>query len=124
MVSGRHSPLSFGILDASGGFPETQSGESDASFRVGSLVDAAIWCHGKISTVGFQSRGESDQDGTDWRVGLPDQFAAEDRHGFDFREDHMRDSESGIPNQSLQATPVGAGVEVLRRRPGVPELGR
>jgi len=28
----------------------------------------------------------------------------------------------GSPNQALQATPVSAGLEVLSRRPGVPEL--
>ena len=111
-------------FDAPGGFPEMHGGESDASFRVGALLEADIWCHGRISTLGFQSRGEWDQDGTGWRDGLPDQFAAADRRGFDFREDQMRDSENGIPNQSLQATPVGAGLEVLSHRPGVPELGR
>ncbi|MDO8729939.1 MAG: hypothetical protein Q7J69_01965 [Candidatus Omnitrophota bacterium] len=55
---------------------------------------------------------------------MPDQFAAEDHHGFDFREDQMRVSEDWIPNQSLQATPVGARRVVLSRRPGVPELRR
>ena len=29
-----------------------------------------------------------------------------------------------MPNQSLQATPVGAGLEALARRSGVPELHR
>ncbi len=65
-----------------------------------------------------------DEDGTDWSVGLPDQFAAKEHHGFDFREDQMKISQDWIPNQSLQATPVGAGLEVLSHRPGVPELGR
>ena len=87
-------------------------------------MDADIWCHGRISTLGFQSRGEWDQDGTDWSIGLPDQFAAEDHRGFDFRKDKMRVSEDWIPNKALQATPVGAGLEVLSRRSGVPELGR
>ncbi len=57
-----------------------------------------------VSTLGFQSRGEWDQDGTDWSVGLPDQFAAEDHHGFDFREDQMRISEDWIPNKALERT--------------------
>ena len=93
-------------------------------FRVGSFLDADIWCHGLVSALGFGSRGEWDPDGTDWSIGLPDQFSADDHHRFDFREDRMRDSENGIPNQSLQATPVGAGLEVLSHRSGVPELGR
>ena len=93
-------------------------------FRVGSFLDADIWCHGLVSALGFQSRGEMDQDGTDWSDGLPDQFAADDRHRFDFREDQMSISEDGIPNQSLQATPGSATLVVRRCRPGVPELGR
>ena len=32
--------------------------------------------------------------------------------------------ESDKANKALQATPVGAGLEVLSRRPGVPELDR
>ena len=55
---------------------------------------------------------------------MPDRFAAEDHHGFDFREDQMTISEDGIPNQSLQATPVGAGLVVWSHGSGVPELGR
>ncbi len=87
-------------------------------------MDADFWCHGLVSTLGIQGRGEWDQDGMDWSVGLPDQFAAENHHGFYFREDQMRISEDGIPNQSLQATPVSACLIVLSRRSGVPELGR
>ena len=36
----------------------------------------------------------------------------------------MRVSGYWMPNQSLQATPVGAGLEAVSRRPGVPELDR
>ena len=36
----------------------------------------------------------------------------------------MRVSDYWKPNHSLQATPVGAGLVVWRRRPGVPELDR
>ena len=95
------------------------SGESDASFRVGALLEADVWCHGLVSALGFGSRGEWDQDGTDWSVGLPDQFAADDHHRFDFREDQMRDSEDWIPNQSLQTTPrFRLGWHVGRHRRG------
>ena len=55
---------------------------------------------------------------------MPDQFSAEDHHGFDFREDQMRISEDGIPNKALQATPVGAGLVAWSRGSGVPELHR
>ena len=121
---GGRSPWSFGILDASGGFSETHSGESITPFRVEALLEADIWCHGRISALGFQSHGEWDQDRTDWSVGSSDQFAAEDRHRLDFREDQMRISEDGIPNQALQATPGNAGLVVWSRGSGVPELGR
>ena len=83
-VSELYRSVSF---DAPGGFPEMHSGESDAPFRVGALVDADIWCHGLVSALGFQSRGEWNQDGTDWSIGWPDQFAADDHRGFGFRED-------------------------------------
>ena len=36
----------------------------------------------------------------------------------------MRFAGYWMPNQALQATPVGAGLEVLSHRPGVPELDR
>ena len=55
---------------------------------------------------------------------MPDRIATEDHRGFDFREDLMRISEDRIPNHALQVTPVGAGLVVLSRRFGVPELGR
>ena len=77
-----------------------------------------------VRVLGFEGRGDWDYAVTDWRVGLPDQFAADDHRGFDFREDQMRVSEDWIPNQSLQATPVSAGLVALSRRPGVPELDR
>ena len=119
------SAWSFGILDASGGFPETHSGESPAPFRVGSFLDADIWCHGLGSALCLGSREEWNQDGTDWSVGWPDQFAADDHHGFDFREDQMRISEDWIPNQSLQTTPrFRLGWHVGRHWRGVSELGR
>ena len=70
------------------------------------------------------SRGEPDQSGTDGSIRSPDPFSVEARHGFDFREDPMRYSEAKTPNKSLQATPVGASLEVLRHESGVPELGR
>ena len=58
------------------------------------------------------------------RVPVGAQFPADDHRGFEFREDEMRFSDYWMPNQSLQATPVRAWVEALRRRPGVPELDR
>jgi len=85
----------------------------DAPFGVGSLVDADIWCHGRVSTLDFQGRGEWDQDGTDLSLGLPDQFAAEDHRGFDFREDQMRVSEDGIPNKALDRTAMSAVFSVF-----------
>ncbi len=99
---------------------ENWSGHSESE----RFLDADIYCHGLVGALGFQSRGEWDQDGTDWSVGLADQFAAEAHHGMDCREDDMRVSEDWIPNKALQATPVGARVAFLSRRPGVPELGR
>ena len=97
----------------------TRCSESDR------LLDADIWCHGLVVMLGIQGRGEWDQDGRDWSVGLPDQFAAEDHHGFDFREDQMTISEDRIPNQSLQTTPrLRLGWHVGRHWRGVSELGR
>jgi len=91
-------------FDVFGGFPGEHSTESPAPFRFGSAVDADIECYGWGSTLGFPGRGEWDQDGTDWSVGLRDQFSADDRHGFDFREDQMKISEDRIPNKALERT--------------------
>ena len=43
---------------------------------------------------------------------------------LDFQKMRQREPEDWSSNKSLQATPVGAGLVALSRRPGVPELGR
>ena len=58
------------------------------------------------------------------RVPVGAQFSADDRRGFEDREDELRFAGYWMPNQALQATPAGAGLGVLRRWPGVPELWR
>ncbi len=78
----------------------------------------------EIAETAENGRGEWDRVRTDFCTGLPDEFAEADHLGSDFREPLMRVEEDRKPNQSLQATPVGAGLEALSRRPGVPELGR
>ena len=42
---------------------------------------------------------------------MSDQFAAEDDHGFDFRENQMRDSQDWIPNKALD--PTAGSVSIL-----------
>ncbi len=95
-----------------------------ASVGAGQLTTGTSGYRGSFSLVGFPGRGELDDDGRVWGAWLADRFAAARRYPL------ALGGISGVrlralkPNHALQATPVGAGLVVLSRRPGVPELGR
>ena len=95
-----------------------------ASFGAGQLIMGTSDYRRSFSGVGFQTHWESDHRWRVCRAGLLDRFAAAGPRSLESRGmsgAHFRDLK---PNHALQATPVGAGLEVLSRRPGVPELGR
>ena len=95
-----------------------------ASLGAGQLITGTSDHHGSFSVVGFPGRGELDDDGRAWGAWLADRFAAARHYPMvlgGLSGARLRDRK---PNHALQATPVGAGLVVLSRRPGVPALGR
>ena len=102
----------------------SSSADRIASFGAEPLITGTSDHHGSLGTVGFRSPGALDHDGRTSRAGLADRFAAARHYPLalgGLSGARLRDRK---PNHALQATPVGAGLVALYRRPGVPELGR
>ena len=116
-------------------FSETLRGQMDidlaslpadriASVGGGPLIPGTSDHHGSFSLFGFPGCGELHDDGRVWGAWLADHFAAVGHYPLvlgGISGARLRDRK---PNHALQATPVSARLEVLSRRPGVPELGR